>query len=291
MVAEVKALACELPATLGLPLSRFSRSEIRRHVLAAGIVAEISGITIWRWLDADALRPWSRKSWIFPRDPEFATKSGRVLDLYHRRWEGCALADEEFVISADEKTQIPIRTRCHPITPPAPGRPVRVEHEYRRHGVCAYIAAWDVHRARLFGEVVQKISIVAFDALVARVMTQEPYRSARRVFWIVDGGTIHRGQRAVDRLQAQHTNLTLVHLPRHASWLNQIEIYFSILQRKALTPAHFSSQVALAARIIGFQNHYQQLAQPFKWKFTRRDLDQLTNRWAASEPEQPAVAA
>ena len=187
----MKALACELPAKLGLPLSRFSRSELRRHVLAAGIVAEISGVTIWRWLHEDALRPWSRRSWIFPRDPEFAMKAGRVLDLYHRRWKGHALTEDEFVISADEKTQIPIRSRCHPITPPAPGRSLRVEHEYRRHGVCAYIAAWDVHRARLFGEVVKKISIVAFDALVAQVMTQEPYGSARRVFWIVDGGTIH----------------------------------------------------------------------------------------------------
>ncbi len=103
----MKALACELPATLGLPLSRFSRSELRRHVLAAGIVAEISGVTIWRWLNEDALRPWYRRSWIFPRDPEFATKAGRVLDLYHRHYNGCALAEDEFVISADEKDADP----------------------------------------------------------------------------------------------------------------------------------------------------------------------------------------
>jgi hypothetical protein len=218
-------------------------------------------------------------------------KAGRVLDLYHRRWKGRALTGDEFVISADEKTQIPIRTRCHPITPPASGRPMRVEHEYRRHGVCAYIAAWDVHRARLFGKVVKKISIVAFDALVAEVMNQEPYRSARRVFWIVDGGTIHRGQRAADRLRGQFPNLTLVHLPKHASWINQIEIYFSILQRKALTPADFSSQDVVAARILGFQEHYQQIAQPFRSKFTRRDLNRLVARWAAAEPDALAIAA
>lgn len=195
------------------------------------------------------------------------------------------------MISADEKTQIPIRTRCHPITPPAPGRPIRVEHEYRRHGVCAYIAAWDVHRARLFGDVVQKISIVAFDALVTQVMNQEPYRLARRVFWVVDSGTIHRGQRAVDRLEGQFHNLTLVHLPKHASWINQIEIYFSILQRKALTPADFSSQDEVAARIIGFQQHYQQVAQPFAWKFTRRDLERLMARWPVSKLDKLPVAA
>ena len=280
----MKALACELPAKLGLPLSRFSRAELRRHVLAAGIVADISGVTIWRWLHEDALRPWSRRSWIFPRDPEFATKAERVLDLYHRRWRGHALTPDEFVISADEKTQIPIHSRRHPIMPPAPGRGLRVEHEYRRHGVCAYIAAWDVHRARLFGEVVSKISIVAFDALVARVMALEPYRSAKRIFWVVDSGTIHRGQRAVDRLQAQFHNLTLVHLPTHASWLNQIEIYFSILQRKALTPAHFTSQDEIARRILGFQDHYQQIASPFEWTFTRRDLHRLMARSSRSRP-------
>lgn len=275
----MKALACELPAKLGLPLSRFSRSELRRHVVSAGIVASISGVTIWRWLHEDALRPWNRRSWIFPRDPDFATKAGPILDLYHRYRNGQPLADNEFVISADEKTQIPIRTRCHEIAPPAPGRAMRIEHEYRRHGVCAYVAAWDVHRARLFGKVVKKISIEVFDALVSEVMGQEPYRSARRVFWIVDGGTIHRGQRAADRLRARFKNLTLIHLPKHASWLNQIEIYFSILQRKALTPADFGSHAAVTERILGFQDHYQAIAQPFEWKFTRRDLHRLLKRW------------
>ena len=287
----MKALACELPAKLGLPLSRFSRSELRRHVLSAGIVASISGVTIWRWLHEDALRPWSRRSWIFPRDPDFATKAGPVLDLYHRRWKGRPLAEDEFVISADEKTQIPIRTLCHEILPPAPGRAMRVEHEYRRHGVCAYVAAWDVHRARLFGKVVDKISIKVFDELVAEVMAQEPYRSARRVFWIVDGGTIHRGQRAASRLQGRFANLVLVQLPRHASWLNQIEIYFSILQRKALTPADFPSREAVAARILGFQDHYQVVARPFEWKFTRRDLHDLLERSVMHEdpPSQKAA--
>ena len=126
VVAEVKALASELPAKLGLPLSRFSRSELRRQVLAAGIVADISGVTIWRWLHEDTVRSWTRRSWIFPRDPEFATKAGRVLDLYHRRWRDRALKAGEFRHSADEKTQIPIRSTCHPILPPAPGRSIRV---------------------------------------------------------------------------------------------------------------------------------------------------------------------
>lgn len=278
MVAEVKALACELPSKLGIPLSRFSRSELRRHVMAAGIVAEISGTTIWRWLSEDAIRPWSRRSWVFPRDPDFVAKAGPVLDLYHRTWEGQALGEDEFVISADEKTQIQIRKPRHETTPPGPGRAMRVEHEYRRHGVCAYLAAWDVHRARLFGRVEDRISIVAFDALVASVMEQEPYRTASRVFWILDGGTIHRGRPAAERLQSQWPNLVVVHLPTHASWLNQIELYFSILQRKALTPADFDSRQMVAARILGFQEHYQAIAKPFDWRFTRQDLLRIMAR-------------
>lgn len=276
----MKALACELPATLGLPLSRFSRTELRRHVLAAGLVAEISGMTIWRWLREDAIRPWAHRSWIFPRDPEFAAKASPVLDLYHRRWKGGPLGPRDFVLSADEKTQIQLITPRHPIAPPAAGRAMRVSSDYRRHGTCAYLAAWDVHRAALFGRVVSKISIPAFDALVADVMQRAPYRTARRVFWIVDNGTIHRGQRAADRLRARWPNLILVHLPVHASWLNQVEIYFSILQRKALTPSDFVTVAAAAARILGFQRHYQKVARPFEWRFTRRDLARLLARCA-----------
>lgn len=227
----MKALACELPARLGLPLSRFSRAELRRQVIAAGLVAEISGVTIWRWLSADAIRPWSRRSWIFPRDPDFHEKAARVLDLYHREWDGQRLGEGDFVLSADEKSQIQIRERLHPIGAPGPGRAARVEHEYRRHGTCAYLAAWDVHHARLFGRVESRATIETFDALVETVMEQDPYRSAQRVFWVVDNGTIHRGQRAVERLESRWDNLVLVHLPVHASWLNQIEIYFSVLQR------------------------------------------------------------
>lgn len=274
----MKAIACELPARLGLPLSRFSRAELRRHVVAAGIVAEISGVTIWRWLRDDAIRPWTHRSWIFPRDPAFAAKAGPVLDLYHRHWHGRPLGPRDFVLSADEKTQIQLTTPRHPITPPAAGQPMRVSSDYQRHGTGAYLAAWDVHRAALFGHVVPAISNDAFDALVADVMRRAPYRTARRVFWIVDNGTIHRGPRATARLQARWPNLVLVHLPVHASWLNQVEIYFSILPRKALTPADFPTLLAAASRILAFQRHYQQIARPFEWRFTRRDLANVLAR-------------
>jgi hypothetical protein len=271
-------LACALPAETGRPLSRWSRDELRREVIRRGIVAKISGSTIWRWLSEDAIRPWSRRSWVFPRDPEFAEKAGRALDLYHGSWAGEALGPKDFVLCADEKTGLQIRERLRPIQAAAPGRPLRVEHEYRRHGTCAYHVAWDVHQARLFGRVVERSTIETFDPLVAEVMSQEPYASGDRVFWVVDNGTIHRGQRACDRLQGRWPNLRLIHLPVHASWLNQVEIYLSIFVRKAYRPDDFSSFEALEARILGFQDHYQQVARPFQWKFTRDDLSRLMAR-------------
>ena len=95
-------------------------------------MADISGTTIWRWLSEDAIRPWKQRSWIFPRDPNFETKAGRVLDLYARTWDGKPLGKQDFVISADEKTSIQARVRCHPTLVPASRRAMRVEHEYDR---------------------------------------------------------------------------------------------------------------------------------------------------------------
>jgi hypothetical protein len=281
---EVKALACELPATSGVPLSRWSAGEVAREAIDRGLVAEISGTTVWRWLSEDAIRPFYHRSWIFPRDPDFAHKAGRVLDLYEGRWEGEALGAQEYVISADEKTSIQARDRRHPTQPAGEERPVRVEHDYERRGALAYLAAWDVHRAKLFGRCEPKNGIEPFGRLVEEVMKEEPYASADRVFWIVDNGSSHRGERSVKRLQGEWPNLRLIHLPTHASWLNQIEIYFSVVQRKVLTPNDFADLEVLGEHLIAFQERYEQAAEPFAWKFTRHDLDRLLSGLAERGP-------
>lgn len=108
----MKAIACELPARLGLPLSRLHVPDIRAEVISRGLVASISGMTIWRWLDEDAIKPWTHRSWIFPRDPDFQAKAARVLDLYAGEWQGRALLNDEFVISADEKACASDCTPC-----------------------------------------------------------------------------------------------------------------------------------------------------------------------------------
>src|SRR6266581_249814 len=120
LIMQVKALACELPKESGQPLSRYSRQDLVREVTRRGIVAKISGRTIWRWLDEDAIRPWQHRSWIFPRDPNFQSKAERVLDLYQSLWEGQPLGADDYVISADEKTSIQARIRLHPTLPPEP---------------------------------------------------------------------------------------------------------------------------------------------------------------------------
>jgi hypothetical protein len=274
-------LACELPAKLKLPLSRLSVAEVTHYVRGSGLVASISESTIWRWLDQDAIRPWQHRCWIFPRDPHFAFKAGRLLDLYERLWEGQCLKEDEFVLSADEKTSIQARARCHASLPPQPGGPMKVEHEYQRCGAWAYLAALDVHRMKLFGRCELKTGLAPFDRLVAQVMDQPPYNGARRVFWIVDNGSSHRGQAARKRLQEKYPRLVLVHGPVHASWLNQIEIYFSIVQRKVLTPNDFVSLQAVEERLLAFQHRYESIAKPFEWKFTRRDLVALLEKIAA----------
>jgi transposase len=168
---EMKAIACELPFNSGIPLSRWSAGELAREAVARGIVAKISGTTVWRWLSEEAIRPFYHRSWIFPRDPDFAQKASRVLDLYEGRWEGAPLGAEEYVISADEKTSIQARSRRHPILPSGEDRPMRVEHEYERKGTLAYLAARDVHRGRLFGRCEPKNGIEPFGRLVDEVMS------------------------------------------------------------------------------------------------------------------------
>lgn len=278
VVVAIKALACELPARRGLPLARWSVAELRQEAVASGIVAKISGTTLWRWLSQDALRPWRHRTWIFPRDPHFARKAGRVLDLYQRRWGGAALGPRDYVLCTDEKTSIQARRRKHRSLPPAPGRPIRVEHEYARAGTLAYLAAWDVHRARLFGRCEQKTGIAPFERLVSQVMGHQPYRSARRVYFVADNGSSHRGPRAAEHLRTRWPNIVLVHTPIHASWLNQLEVYFSIVQRKLLTQSDFADLGALRRALKAFQNHYQRAAKPFKWTFRRRDLQLLLAR-------------
>lgn len=272
VVAGVKAMACEPPEQRAVPLSRWSSAELAEQAVAEGLVSAISSSTVRRWLHADAIKPWRYQSWIFRRDPDFAIKAARVLDLYARTCNEVPLGPDDYVISADEKSQLQALRRRHPTRPASPGHVSQVEFEYRRGGTLAYMGAYDVHQARLFGTVADKTGIVPFMDLVEQVMTTEPYASARRVYWVVDNGSSHNGQRSIDRMTAAWPTARLVHLPIHASWLNQIEVVFSIIQRKVIRPADFADLDALADRLVRFTDRYNQTASPFDWRFTTADL-------------------
>ena len=295
-VAQVKALACTPPKDSGLPLSTWSCPELAVQAVSGGICESISSSTVRRWLSEDALKPWQFQSWIFITDPDFEPKAQRVLDLYQRMWDGKPLGPNDYVISADEKTSIQARCRCHPTLPPGKARTMRVNHDYHRRGAVAYLAAYDVHRARVHGRCEDTTGIVPFTALVEQVMTQEPYRSADRVFWVVDNGSSHRGQAAIDRLTEQFPNTIMVHTPVHASWLNQVEIFFSIAQRKVLSPNDFDDLGVVVERLAAFEERYNQAAKPFKWKFTTTDLADLLDRLdrhrqaISTDPAQPRAA-
>lgn len=289
VVAEVKALACSLPAENNVPLSRWSCAELAGEAVRCGITDSLSGSTVRRWLDADAIKPWQHRSWIFPRDPDFAVKAARVLDLYDRRWKGRRLRPDEYVISADEKSQLQALHRRHDDLVPAAGRTRRVEFEYRRGGTLAYLAALDVHRATVMGRCAPSTGIAPFSELVEQVMTQEPYASARRVFWVVDNGSSHAGQASVDRMRHAFPNAVLVHLPIHASWLNQVEIFFSIVQRKVIKPANFMDLLALERRLLKFEVRYNATANPFHWRYSKTDLNAYLQRLADHEPLSPAA--
>jgi transposase len=288
-VTQVKALACQLPADAGAPLSRWSCAELAREARTHGIVEAVSASTVRRWLATDAIKPWQYRSWLFPRDPDFATKAERVLDLYDRRWGGRKLGPDEYVICSDEKTSIQARCRCHPSLPPGTARMMRVNHEYERGGALAYLAAYDVHHARVFGSCAPSTGIAPFMALVEQVMTSQPYASAKRVFWVVDNGSSHRGQAAIDRLARRFPNAVMVHTPIHASWLNQVEIYFSVVQRKVVSPNDFTDLAEVEHRLTDFEQRYNQTAQPFRWKFTRDDLHDLLARIDQHEQHHAAI--
>jgi DDE superfamily endonuclease len=288
--AIVKAVACETVSQTQLPLSRLSTADLADRATAA-LGRSISPSTVWRILDTDAIKPWRYKYWIFPRDPKFSEKAGRVLDLYAGSWEGSQLGRRDYIISSDEKTSIQARIRCHATLPTGPGRPMRIEHEYERGGALQYLAAWDVRRGRVLGRCEEKTGIDSFGRLVEQVMRIEPYRSASRVFWIVDNGSSHRGQAAIRRLRKAYRKAVLVHTPVHASWLNQVEIYFSIIQRKVLTPNDFASLEEVEQRLRLYEELSNREPRPFDWKFDRAALRDFLERLDAKRGTLPAALA
>jgi hypothetical protein len=291
--ASVKATACEVVAPTEPPLSRQSTADISRRVNLI-LPRPMSATTVWRILDRDAIPPWRDRYWIFPRDAHFGPKAAPLVDVYAGFWQGQPLGGNAFVLSSDEKTSIPARIRCHPSLAPKPGEPLRIAPEYARGGAGQYLAAWDVRRGVVVGRCEAKTGRAALGRLVDQVRQQAPYCHADRVLWIGDHGSSHRGQSAIKRLETQYPNAMMVHTPVHASWLNQIDIYFSLIQRKVLTPNDFESLADVEERLESFAQLHNAHPQPFNWQFDRQQLrDYMTrlNKRRVERGEEPLEMA
>ena len=273
--ALITAIACELPSERDLPLSRLSTTDI--HMVA---VTEIhpcpSPSTIAAWLKQAAIKPWTCTSWKTPRDPGFLQKATPVLDLYNGTWDGEELTETDVVICADEKTAIKAQSRHR--SPPGQGKQLRIEHEYERHGGCNYQAALIVSTGEVYGHCVARNTRANFERLVADVMDHPICSAADRVFWIMDNGSVHHPNTFGRWLKKQYDNVECLHLPTRASWLNQIELYFAVLTRKALTGGSFASVVELMHQISGFEVLWNAVPEPFEWTYTAADLEQLLEK-------------
>jgi hypothetical protein len=195
------------------------------------------------------------------------------------------------IISSDEKTSIQARIRCHATLPTGLGRPMRVAHGYERGGASKHLAAWDIRRGRFLGRCKEKTGTDPVGRLVEQVVRIEPYRSASRVFWVVDDGSSHHGQAAVKRLRKAYRKAVLVLTPVHASWLNQVEIYFSIIQRKVLTPNDLASLEEVEQRLQLYEELSNGEPRPFDWKFDRAALQDFLKRLEANRQKLPPYLA
>jgi hypothetical protein len=279
--AVVKARACEWVSQTHQPLSRQSLADLTGRApqaLGKPLSRSMSG-RIW---EADAIQPWPYQYWSFPRDPLLAEQAGRVLAWSAGVWEDAPLGPQDHLLSADAKPSSPARIRCHPSLPPAPGRAHRMAYAYEGGGAWQSLAGGDVRRGDVRGRCAPHPGLAPFGRLVAQGMRQEPYRSGQRVCWVVDDhGSSHRGQAACQRLTLAYPNLLVVHTPVHASWLNQVEISFSIIQRQVLTPDAFTNLAEVDVRLRLYEALSNHTPHPFAWQFTRAQLTEFLQRLEA----------
>jgi len=283
------SIACDVVARTGNPLSRQSSTDLAKRAREE-LNKPISRSTVWKILDADAIKPWQYEHWLFPRAPDLFAKASVVLYLYQGYHRDERIDPFDRVISSGEKTSIQARIRIDPTLEPGPGRCRRVASKYGRGGALQYLAAWDVRQGRVMGRCEARTGIEPFGRLVKQVMEHPGYRTPFgrsdvriRVFWVVDNGSSHRGVASVERMSEAYPNAILVHTPVSASWLNQVEVYFSLLQRKVLTPNDSAGLKELELRIMLYQELTNSQPRPFDWRFTKADLFDLLQRLAKKE--------
>jgi transposase len=277
--AQVTALACSLPRSHGIPLTHWSRAELARHVAATPGELAISPRTIGRWLTAEQIRPWRFHSWQHIQEPEtFLQRARPVLRLYEQAQS--LLQEGTWVVCVDEKTSIQAREAEQAPCPPIPKHVLHQSPRYHRRGALYLMAALSVADGLIYGHCFSRKRFLDFAAFLQTVLIAEArLRKVHTVAFILDNGSTHAPKRLPRWLEEQSLALDkqlafqVYWLPTNASWLDQIEIWFSLLQRKLLQPNHFGSLGELQHAILDFIAHYNQSAQPLKWSYTIEKLE------------------
>ena len=280
MRAQVTATACSLPRQIGTPLARWSRSEIARWIANRLPQPAPSASTVGRWLKAERIRPWRYHAWQHIHDPErFLQRAGPVLQVYAQALS--LLREGSWSVCLDEKTSIQAREGEQPPRPAKRGHPQLRESRYHRRGARHLFAGLSVADGQVYGLCRRRKGFADFQAFVQQVIVPEALRRrVREVSLILDNGTTHAPKQLEGWLREQEQVLEgqlhfhLYWLPTNASWLDQLEIWFSILQRKLLQPNHFVSAQDLEQAISDFIAYYNQAAKPITWTYTVEQLEQ-----------------
>ena len=254
-------LACERPDRVGRSLSQWDCAELARQLTADGVVASVSCSTVRRILSHHKLKPWRQHLWLspqVPRDAAFAATVQAICDLYTR-----TLRRDEVVLCVEEKTNLQPRPRPAPTLPAVPGRPVRVEHEYQRAGALNLLAAFDTRTGHVYASTAERKRQGEFLCLLEK-LDQEIPPTVTTIHVVLDNLRMHKGQQ-VQQWLAEHPRFVVHFTPVHCSWMNQIEPWFSILQRKRLRIVDFASKAELAERLAAFVKEWNQWAHPFHW--------------------------
>lgn len=254
-------LACELPEQAGRSLSQWDCAELARHLMRDEVVASISPQTVQRMLAADRLKPWRSHVWLHPRRPRdatFAAQVRAVADLLTR-----LLADDEIVLSLDEMTSLQPRPRRVPTRPAQPGRPMQVEHAYRRAGATHLFAAFDTRSGQVYGVTTRRKRQVEYLTLLEH-LDQTIHASVTTIHLLADNVSVHHGK-LVRRWLAAHPRFVTHFTPVHCSWMNPVEQWFGILRRKRLRSPNFADLAALQRAILQFIAEWNETAHPFRW--------------------------
>lgn len=254
-------IACERPDHYGRSLCQWDCQELARQLRHDGVVTSISGETVRRILRHHRLKPWRHHLWLspqVPRDAAFSQAVQEICALYTR-----ALAAHEMVLCVDEKTSLQPRTRKTPTRPAQPGQPVRVEHEYKRKGALNLFAAFDTRTGRVYGHTAERKRQLEFIEFLEKLDREIP-ATITVIHVVLDNVPMHKGKQ-VQAWLAKHTRFVFHHPPVHCSWMNQVEQWFGILQRKRLRIADFADKAELAERLQAFIAEWNEHAHPFNW--------------------------